>query len=94
MQKVEIIAMFAEEGYQASPEAVEVISAHGSPVELVEHILATIDESVFVVEAEHIDLNGFKVDPENPNQNQTQYYEAKHNKKHHHPQYALAMANE
>jgi DNA polymerase II small subunit len=62
MQKVDIIAMFAEEGYQASPDAVEVISAHGSPVELVGYILATIDESVFVVEAEHIDLDGFKVE--------------------------------
>jgi len=70
MQKVDIIAMFAEEGYQASPDAVEVISAHSSPVELVGYILATIDESVFVVEAEHIDLDGFKVDPEKPNPNQ------------------------
>ncbi len=79
MQKVDIIAMFAEEGYQASPDAVEVISAHGFPVELVEHILATIDESVFVVEAEHIDLNGFKVDPEKPNQNPNQNTEPESN---------------
>lgn len=79
MQKVDIIAMFAEEGYQASPDAVEVISAHGSPVELVEHILATIDESIFVVEAEHIDLNGFKVDPEKPNQKPNQNTEPESN---------------
>ncbi len=72
MQKVDIIAMFAEEGYQASPDAVEVIFANGSPVELVGYILATIDESVFVVEAEHIDLDGFKVGPEKPNQNPNQ----------------------
>ena len=79
MQKVDIIAMFAEEGYQASPDAVEVISAHGSPVELVGYILATIDESVFVVEAEHIDLDGFKVDPEKPNQNPNQNTEPESN---------------
>jgi DNA polymerase II small subunit len=79
MQKVDIIAMFAEEGYQASPDAVEVISAHGSPVELVGYILATIDESVFVVEAEHIDLDGFKVDPEKPNQNPNQNIEPESN---------------
>ncbi|MGP8336643.1 MAG: DNA-directed DNA polymerase II small subunit [Methanosarcinaceae archaeon] len=60
MYKVNIIAMFAEEGYQVSPDAVDVIYSHGSPVELVEHILANIDESVFVVEAGHIDLDGFK----------------------------------
>ena len=79
MQKVDIIAMFAEEGYQASPDAVEVISANGSPVELVRYILATIDESVFVVEAEHIDLDGFKVDPEKPNQNPNQNTEPESN---------------
>ncbi|MDO9517806.1 MAG: DNA-directed DNA polymerase II small subunit [Methanosarcinaceae archaeon] len=68
MQKIDIIAMFAEEGYQVSPDAVEVISAHDSPIQLVGHILATIDESVFVVEAEHIDLDGFNfnIDQENP----------------------------
>lgn len=50
-----------------SPDAVEVIFAHGFPVEFVGHILATIDESTFVVEVEHIDLDGFKADPENTN---------------------------
>ena len=64
MQKIDIIAMFAEEGYQVSPDVVEVISTHGSPVELVKHILATIDESVFVVKIEHIDLDGFRFSPE------------------------------
>ncbi|HJH31593.1 MAG TPA: DNA-directed DNA polymerase II small subunit [Methanosarcinaceae archaeon] len=64
MHKVDIIAMFAEEGYQVSPDAVELIFAHGSPVELAGYILATIDESIFVVEAGHIDLDGFKISPE------------------------------
>ena len=67
MQKIDIIAIFAEEGYQVSPAAVKVISTHSSQIELIRYILSTIDESVFVVEAEHIDLDGFKVDPENPN---------------------------
>ena len=69
MQKIDIIAIFAEEGYQVSPAAVKVISTHSSQIELIRYILATIDESVFVVEAEHINLDGFKVNPENPNLN-------------------------
>ncbi|HJH30394.1 MAG TPA: DNA-directed DNA polymerase II small subunit [Methanosarcinaceae archaeon] len=69
MQKIDIIAIFAEEGYQVSSAAVKVISTHSSQIELIRYILATIDESVFVVEAEHINLDGFKVNPENPNLN-------------------------
>ncbi|MGP8331337.1 MAG: DNA-directed DNA polymerase II small subunit [Methanosarcinaceae archaeon] len=65
MHKVNIIEMFAEEGYQVSPEAVEMISACVSPIELVGHILATIDESVFVIGAGHIDFDGFKTSLKN-----------------------------
>ncbi|MDF1533966.1 MAG: DNA-directed DNA polymerase II small subunit [Methanosarcinaceae archaeon] len=67
MQKIDIIAMFAEEGYQVSPDAVEVISAHDSPIQLVGHILATIDESVFVVEAKHIDFDSFSLNTDQEN---------------------------
>jgi len=61
MSEVDVVTPFAEAGYQISPDAVQLIAAHSSPLTLVEHILATIDRSVFVIEVEHIDLDGFKL---------------------------------
>ena len=60
MSEVDVVTPFAEAGYQISPDAAEMIAAHRSPEALVEHILATIDESVFVIGVEHIDLDGFE----------------------------------
>jgi len=59
MNEIEIIRAVAEEGYQISPEAAELIKASEVPGLLLEYVLSTIDESVFVIEIEHIDLEGF-----------------------------------
>ncbi len=59
MNEINIIRAVAEEGYQISPEAAELIKASDVSGLLLEYVLSTIDESVFVIEAEHIDLAGF-----------------------------------
>ncbi len=59
MNEIEIIRAVAEEGYQISPEAAELIKASDVPGLLLKYVLSTIDESVFVIEVEHIDLEGF-----------------------------------
>lgn len=65
MKQADVLTAFIEEGYQISPEAVELICAHCSPRELVSHVLRTIDMSVLVIGIEHIDLSSFV--PGNPN---------------------------
>ncbi len=59
MNEINIIRAVAEKGYQISPEAAELIKASDVSGLLLEYVLSTIDESVFVIEAEHIDLAGF-----------------------------------
>ncbi len=61
MNEIDIIRAVVEEGYQISPEAAALIKASDVPGLLLEYVLSTIDESVFVIEAEHIDLAGFAV---------------------------------
>ncbi|MBN2488352.1 MAG: DNA-directed DNA polymerase II small subunit [Methanosarcinaceae archaeon] len=61
MSEIDVVTPFAEAGYQISPDAAEMIASHSSPEALVEHILATIDESVFVIGVEHIDFDGFEL---------------------------------
>ncbi|MCQ6963880.1 DNA-directed DNA polymerase II small subunit [Methanolobus chelungpuianus] len=62
MKQADVLTAFIEEGYQISPEAVELICAHCSPRELVSHVLRTIDMSVLVIGIEHIDLESFAPD--------------------------------
>ncbi|MDD2439590.1 MAG: DNA polymerase II small subunit, partial [Methanosarcinaceae archaeon] len=54
MDEIEIIKAFSEAGYQVSPEAVEIIRSSSSPLALIASVLATIEESVFVIQPEHI----------------------------------------
>ncbi len=61
MSEIDVVTPFAEAGYQISPDVAEMIASHSSPEALVKHILATIDESVFVIGVEHIDLDGFEL---------------------------------
>lgn len=62
MKQADVLTAFIEEGYQISPEAVELICSHCSPRELVSHVLRTIDMSVLVIGIEHIDLESFATD--------------------------------
>lgn len=59
MNEADVLTTFIEEGYQISPEAVELICSHCSARELVKHILNNIDMSVLVVGVEHIHLESF-----------------------------------
>ncbi|MDD4497269.1 MAG: DNA-directed DNA polymerase II small subunit [Methanosarcinaceae archaeon] len=54
MNDIEVIKAFSEAGYQVSPEAVEIIRSSNSPLALIESVLSTVDESVFVIQPEHI----------------------------------------
>lgn len=54
MNHIEVITVFLEEGYQISPDAVELICCHCSPQNLLDRILKNIDPSVLVVDVEHI----------------------------------------
>lgn len=60
MKEINVQEVFLEAGYQISPEAVKLIVSHSSPKDLVCYILEHIDESVFVIEIEHIDLPSFE----------------------------------
>ncbi|SES97923.1 DNA polymerase II small subunit [Methanococcoides vulcani] len=60
MKEINVQEAFLEAGYQISPEAVKLIVSHSSPKDLVCYILEHIDESVFVIEIEHIDLPSFE----------------------------------
>ncbi len=59
MNEIDVLTVFIEEGYQISPEAVDLICSHCSPKELVAYILENIDLSVLVIDVDHIDLEGF-----------------------------------
>ena len=59
MEKGEIIKAVMEKEFQISPEAVELIKSSNSPESLLKYILSTVDDSVIVIETEHIDLGGF-----------------------------------
>ncbi|MGM0770516.1 MAG: hypothetical protein ACQESU_02780, partial [Halobacteriota archaeon] len=60
MREIDVQEAFLEAGYQISPEAVHLILSNSSPGELVSYVLEHVDESVFVIEAEHIDVHSFK----------------------------------
>ncbi|AAM03491.1 DNA-directed DNA polymerase, subunit 1 [Methanosarcina acetivorans C2A] len=60
MNEIDIVRAVIEEGYQISPQAVELIKLSNSPENLLKYILATIDDCVFVIEPEHVDLQGFE----------------------------------
>lgn len=55
MNQIEVITVFLEEGYQISPNAVELICCHCNPRSLMDRILKNMDPSVLVVDVEHID---------------------------------------
>ena len=60
MNEIDIVRAVIEEGYQISPQAVELIKLSNSPENLLKYILSTIDDCVFVIEPEHVDLKGFE----------------------------------
>jgi len=59
MDNSDIIRTVMEKEYQISPEAVELIRSSNSPESLLKYILSTINDSVVVIGAEHINLEGF-----------------------------------
>lgn len=60
MDEIDIVRAVTEEGYQISPLAIELIKSSSSPESLLKYILSTINDCVFVIEPEHIDLKGFE----------------------------------
>lgn len=54
MNQIEVITVFLEEGYQISPNAVELICCHCDSRSLLDCILKNMDPSVLVVDVEHI----------------------------------------
>ena len=60
MNEIDIVRAVIEEGYQISPQAVELIKLSNSPESLLNYILSNIDDCVFVIEPEHVDLKGFE----------------------------------
>ncbi len=60
MNEIDIVRAVTEEGYQISPLAVQLIKSSNSPENLLKYILSTIDDCIFVIEPEHIDLKGFE----------------------------------
>lgn len=60
MNEIDIVRAVTEEGYQISPSAVELIKSSISPESLLKYVLSTIDDCIFVIESEHIDLKGFE----------------------------------
>ncbi len=65
MNEVDVLTVFIEEGYQISPEAVELICSHCSPERLIQQVLGNIDTSVLVIGVEHIDIDSAAADPVN-----------------------------
>jgi len=57
--EIDVCRQITEEGYQISQTAVNQILSNENPTGLIEYILNNIDESVFVIECEHIDVEGF-----------------------------------
>lgn len=64
MERKDIIRAVMEKEYQISPEAVELIYSSNSPEDLLNYILSTVNDSVIVIGAEHIDLEGFAASSE------------------------------
>lgn len=60
MKEIKVQEIFLEAGYQISPKAVEMIALHSAPNNLISYILENVDESLFVIEAEHIDIESFE----------------------------------
>lgn len=60
MNEIDIVRAVTEEGYQISPLAVQLIKSSNSPESFLKYILSTIDDCIFVIEPEHIDLKGFE----------------------------------
>ena len=65
MQESLIIEEFANAGYQVSPDAVALIGSYSAPDTIVSKVLQSLDDSVLVVEREHLNLDGMKI-PEKP----------------------------
>ena len=63
MEKNDIIKAVMEKEYQISPEAVELIKSNNSPEALLGYVLSIVDDSIIVIETEHIDLEGFAAHP-------------------------------
>lgn len=55
----DVIKAVTEDGFQISPRAVDFILSFEHPKELLLYTLDTISEEVFIIENEHIDINGF-----------------------------------
>ncbi|MCD4703816.1 MAG: DNA-directed DNA polymerase II small subunit [Methanosarcinaceae archaeon] len=62
MDKMNIVSAFLESGYQISPNAVDLVASHSSANSLIQYIIENIDESVFVIGLEHIDVASFEAD--------------------------------
>lgn len=60
MNEIDIVKAVTEEGYQISPQAIELIKSSDFPESLLKYILSTVDDCIFVIEPEHIDLKGFE----------------------------------
>lgn len=60
MKDIKVQEYFLEAGYQISPKAVEIIALHSAPNALISYVLENVDESLFVIEDEHIDIESFE----------------------------------
>lgn len=60
MNEIDIVRAVTEEGYQISPQAIGLIKSSDSPESLLRYVLSTIDDRIFVIEPEHINLKGFE----------------------------------
>ncbi len=58
--EMNILQVFLEAGYQISPKAAAKIASHQAPSLLTEFVLGHVDESIFVIETEHIDIKAFE----------------------------------
>ncbi len=63
--EMNILQAFLEAGYQINPGAAAKIASHKTPTLLTEFVLECIDESIFVVESEHIDIEAFEKNSRN-----------------------------
>ena len=61
MDASEIIRAVMEKEYQISPEAVEIIKSSNSPESLLQYVLSTVNDSVIVIDTEHINLEDFAI---------------------------------
>ena len=66
MNQIEVITVFLEEGYQISPNAVELICCHCDSRSLLDRILKNMDPSVLVVDVEHINEHNIQENNEVP----------------------------